>query len=616
MIALANNLNVSSGEDFRKILAIGAQIGGDLRLADEIGNGTRFAGLAARKPIKAPPAEPPREYPPISEVGKIWSMGLAIETDTDASDYLRGRQIDPAAATRLGLAHVLANGCTVPAWATCKAGPWSTSGYRLIVRAWDAGGKLRSVRSWQVDGAEGPKRLPPSGHKQAGLVQANACAVKMLLGQAPAGRVLICEGEPDWMTWSTRVPADVAVFGIGSGAWTPEHAAKIPKGSEVLILTHRDPAGHKYAKHVLDTLSEKLQVWRFDGEIGSDENERANLGTLPSDPRDGCIPWNDAARKVAEEEPRFYTVKQLLQDAHKRLVSTEPVRMWTSGHWKVDLMTGGFRPDSCWVIGAASSWGKSSIAISIADENIRNWHTKAKVMIVSCEDSEELYADRLLARRARVNALRLRDKRLTPEEHQRVAEVLSQAEDVPVYLDGRGVTFERLIRQIDRMIVEHDIDITVLDYIQECRTKTKHEDDRRMFREIASLFRHTVKRRKKSGAIMTQLTTSDPGRPPTKDNIRECKDIGHGAEVIALGWEPLNQITAGKDTFEAGAKLLLLDKAKNGRKGSIELEWDNVSACFNRTLKPAGSQEDEVWYEQEADISQAIGAMDFDDPYR
>lgn len=620
MIALAHSLNPSTASDFREILAIGAQIGGDLRLEQEIRDGHVNRELPPRKPVPTPEPGPERDYPPANEVAELWNLSVAPASDEDAKACLESRSICPIAAAERGLGHVLVGGQPLPGWAGFETGSegnrvhrsWVQSGHRLIVRAWDAAGRCRAVRAWQLYGGQGPKRLPPGGgHRHAGLVQANDHAVKMLQGQAPAGRVLICEGEPDWMTWSTRVGPTVAVFGIGSGSWTKEHARRIPNGSEVLLMTHRDPAGEKYAAAVAETLSDKVQVWRLDTEQGIDENDKAKRGTLPNDPRTGCIPANDLARKTAEEEPRFFTVVEMLKSAHKRLVSNEPALCWTSGHWKVDVMTGGLRPETGWVIGAASSWGKSSLGIAIADENLRNWRNPATVLVVSCEDSEDTYADRLLARRARVNALRLRDRRLRADEHQRVCEVLEKAEPKPFFLDGRGVTFERLLRQIDRMLLEHGVDIVMLDYIQETRTKQKYESERIMFREIARTFRHLVKRRGKCSVIMTQLTNADPTKAPTKDNIRECKDIGHGAEVIALGWEPAADLTSGNETYSAGSKLLLIDKSKSGRRGTCEMSWDNVSSCFNRVLRPAGQGEAErEWYDQEGDIEQAISAID------
>lgn len=614
MIAIAHGLNPDVGDDFREILAIGAHIGGDLRLEDEIRGGQQFVGQPPRTPVPAPPPEPERDYPDIAEVGQLWAMAEPCDSDADAFEILRARAIDPSVAAQRDLGRVIGGrGATLPAWATHGRVSWHPGGYRLIVRVWDSNGKPRSVRAWQIAGLDGPKRVPPTGCKAAELVLANKAAVAILLKQAKPGRVLICEGEPDWLTWATRVPNDVAVFGIGSGSWTKEHAERVPKGSEVLILTHCDPAGDKYAEHVAKTFGDSVQVWRLNGPKGVDENDKAQRGQLPNDPRAQCEPLNDTARKVAEEEPRVFTVREMIQVVHKRLISNEKPVMWTSGHWKVDVMTGGLRPDSGWVIGAASNWGKSTWLIAMCDENMRASVNPTVPLIVSGEDSEELYAQRLLARRARVNALRLRDNQLRPDEHKRVCSVLNKSEPKPHYLDGRGVTFERLLRQMVSLIKQHNIKIVALDYIQEFRTKQKYESERVMFREIARMYRHTMKRYGVASVVMTQVTAPQQGKAPNKDNIRECKDIGHGAEVIGMGWEPDEDVQDknGRVLYEAKSKLLLLDKTKSGLKGHVELEWDPVSACFNKTMRPYGQRDElDVAYEANADTTCAWAQFD------
>jgi KaiC/GvpD/RAD55 family RecA-like ATPase len=584
MIAEVHGLNPSSGDDFREILVIGAEIGGDLMLADEIRGGRPAAERTPRAPVPPPEPEPEREYPDRADVGKLWGAAKPCGSDTAVFGLLRSRAIDPDAASDLALARVLARGEPLPPWATYQGASWLDSGHRMICRVVDSSGQVRSLRSWQVDGKPGPKRLPPSGCRASGLVLANREAAAMLAGKGKPACLVVCEGEPDWLTWATRVPRGVAVVGIGSGSWTPEHTAKIPKGLDVFVRTHCDPAGEKYAAHVAETIGERCQVWRLAGPEGIDENDKAQDGSLSPDPSSLCEPVNAAARKVLEEKPRILTVKELLSSSYARASNAEKPKTLTTGHWRVDEMTGGIRPGHTWVLGADTSWGKSSMAIAIADENIRAGH---RVLIVSTEDDESIYGDRLMARRSRVRARDMRDRKLDRDDLRKLADVLSKAEPLPVYLDGRGVAFERLTRQIEHVMVEENIDLVFLDYIQECRTKTKHDDDRRMFREIARLFRTVVKKHKRSGVILSQLTITDASKAPTKNEVRECKDMAHGAEVVALGWKPDRDIN-GKEgvLYEKGSRVLIVDKSKDGECGSVALDWDSSSACFNRVLRP------------------------------
>jgi hypothetical protein len=140
----------------------------------------------------------------------------------------------------------------------------------VIVPVVDARGVMRSVRAIRVKEAETPKRLPPCGHRAAGLVLANGGARRMLaeqLGDLPSPlRIVIVEGEPDYLTWATRFSdADEdapVVLGVVSGSWTPEIATRIPWRARVVVWTHRDVAGDRYAANIAATLSARAELWR------------------------------------------------------------------------------------------------------------------------------------------------------------------------------------------------------------------------------------------------------------------------------------------------------------------------------------------------------------------
>ena len=83
-------------------------------------------------------------------------------------------------------------------------------------------------------------------------------------------RLVIAEGEPDFLTWASRLSADaefapVAVLGIVAGAWTPAIAARIPDGARVVVRTHHDEAGRKYAAQIHATLTGRCRLARSKG---------------------------------------------------------------------------------------------------------------------------------------------------------------------------------------------------------------------------------------------------------------------------------------------------------------------------------------------------------------
>lgn len=322
-------------------------------------------------------------------------------------------------------------------------------------------------------------------------------------------------------------------------------------------------------------------------------------------------PGEDQAEPATPEPraPRVLTVREILEVSMLNAMSRDARAICTTGNYKLDRITGGIRPGFSWLVGADTSWGKSSWLVSIADENIR---LGRRVLIVSSEDTEDVYGDRLMVRRARVDALRYRDRRLTRDEMAAVTNTAEKAEAVPVFCDARRWPIEDLAPHLTRIIRDERIDVVAFDYIQEFRSKRRWQDERVKFREIASVCRHIAKDAKVAGILFSQLTLDDRSKIPTRLNIRECRDIANASEVIIIGFEPDTDVKnkEGVTIIEAGAKAIYVDKVKNGPRGAkLELPWDKTSACFEIELDP-----EQVRLEQEAKLRDDLSA-DFEERY-
>ena len=303
-------------------------------------------------------------------------------------------------------------------------------------------------------------------------------------------------------------------------------------------------------------------------------------GDLPKDPR-------AETKTQSAKVPRVLTVLDILSSSSVRALATRERNLnCTTGHYKLDQITGGLRGGFTWLVGADTSWGKSSWLIAMADDNIR---AGKRVMIVSSEDTEEVYGDRLMVRRAQVNAMSYRDQKLTLEEREAVARVVCSAEEVPVYVDARRWPIEDLAPHLTKLIREESIDVIAFDYIQEFRSKRRHQDERVKFREIASVCRHIAKDSKIAGVLFSQLTMDDKTKIPNRHNIRECRDIANASEVILIGFEPDSDLTDKENRLiaKAGQKCVFVDKVTNGPRGKkMPLQWNENSACFTTVRDP------------------------------
>jgi len=353
-----------------------------------------------------------------------------------------------------------------------------------------------------------------------------------------------------------------------------------------------------------------------------DEADRHRDGTLARDPRDGTKP-------VAARVPQIFTEQQILAASRERAFLKKNEEVCTTGHYKLDWITGGLKAGYTWLFGGDTSFGKSSWLISVYDEN-SGWEppknfprdrqnridpvrARKNVLIVSREDTEEMYGDRLMVRRARVNALRYRDRKCTGDEMQRVLDVENSAAGKPAYFNAKGWTIEELAGpeylrgKLDKpgplvqAVREHKIDLIGWDYLQEFDSGRRHQDERVKFREIARIMRYVARTEKRASIIFSQLTLDADTKIPTRKNIRECKDVANASEVILIGFKPEKDVVRknGSVIITAGTKTLLVDKVKNGPPGAkVALVWNKECACFEAVNAPEEANYD-MWNQEQ-----------------
>jgi hypothetical protein len=235
-----------------------------------------------RAPHIARPAAPARieadtapAWPPRHEVAALWAASLSVCDAAEATGWF-ARRYGQAATWSLqqadlwDLARVIPAGLRLPRWARSQGGPWTHTGHRIVFRLWDHTGQASSLRARALDSATAPKSLAPAGFSVKGLVLADPLAQQLLGGVCPTWwqprQVIIAEGEPDWLLWALRQretdEQGLAVLGVESGAWSPQIAARIPTGASVVIRTHHDEPGERYAQQIAASLNGRCRIFR------------------------------------------------------------------------------------------------------------------------------------------------------------------------------------------------------------------------------------------------------------------------------------------------------------------------------------------------------------------
>lgn len=245
---------------------------------------TTTATSAAKAPELSQRSPDEFRRPRREEVAEVWGRAVSVDSDAEVRNWIRNRGLDYAGIVDRDLMRALPTSLVLPAWArfpllvregsaSWLSGPQQ---FRMIVPMFGATGEIESVhvRALHPTDPKGrDKAASPAGAQVGGLVMADSLARRVLRADADAVEMIlrnglvIAEGEPDYLTFGTTFPDDVAdtapgVIGVIAGSWSDEIASRIPTSCRVVVWTHHDEAGAKYATKIIATLHRRCVVSR------------------------------------------------------------------------------------------------------------------------------------------------------------------------------------------------------------------------------------------------------------------------------------------------------------------------------------------------------------------
>ena len=278
--------------------------------------------------------------------------------------------------------------------------------------------------------------------------------------------------------------------------------------------------------------------------------------------------------KSAAEVYKLRSINDLLVGVYGRLNTDKPSRGVSCGIPEIDERLGGFRRCRVTVLGAGTSWGKSSFAVMTTDVAIR---AGQRVLLVSGEDSEDTYGQRIMSRRSGVNALKIRDFACDDSDKAKMINVIFKAESEPFFMNGIGKTAEYLASAIGVICAELNIDLVIVDYLQAFTCAKRCQDRRNEITHIARVFTDAIKGAGASGLIFSQLKRGDESARPTMHDLKESGDVENMAEHVLIGYAKVEN--GVKERF------LLIEKNKDGPvlDDPIRMIFDQKTANFKVT---------------------------------
>jgi KaiC/GvpD/RAD55 family RecA-like ATPase len=248
-----------------------------------------------------------------------------------------------------------------------------------------------------------------------------------------------------------------------------------------------------------------------------------------------------------------------------------------TGVGDIDVAMGGIRRGMILVVGMKTSIGKTTLAMMSLDETKKRG---MRPLILSFEDAPLLYGRKLVARRGKLNALAMRDRRMSATEKAKIVEIAGQASTEPIFLNCVGKSVEYACRAIVDLNKELDFDLVMVDYIQRMKTDRRLQDRRNEVTYAVATISDTIKNADCGGMLLSQLKRTNSNEEPDLEDLKESGDIECFAEHIVLGWKTVEtDPDNGQQLINRWVKLA---KNKDGPviTDPILLKWHAPSASF------------------------------------
>lgn len=326
-----------------------------------------------------------------------------------------------------------------------------------------------------------------------------------------------------------------------------------------------DPWPHVRRLHELRALREAIRIVRA---AVADATTSKSLGGFVAQLQDGA---RAASTEVGTE---FYSPADLMRVVARSFQERESARWFKTGIPTLDNDMGGLQAGHVSVLAAGTNFGKSAIALMLADRMLADGH---RPLILSFEDSPLLYGRRLMARRANVSPTTLRRPERIPNDSpvwSRVMTAAGHAEREKFLMNCTGKSIELVSTDLRCILASENIDCVLLDYLQAVQCSKQQQDRRNEVAYVARTFCDTVKSARNgavAGVMLSQLRRLPDGTKPSKHDIKEAGDVENMAENVVVGW-----------VSESGAHMLSIEKAKDGLAGSeFGLRWNQESCSFD-----------------------------------
>lgn len=230
-------------------------------------------------------------------------------------------------------------------------------------------------------------------------------------------------------------------------------------------------------------------------------------------------------------------------------------------------------------LAARPGMGKTSALLDIARHVARQGKA---VAFFNLEMSEEQLLTRMVSSMTGIDAGKIRQKTLRPDEKELFYTAVGKLSELPLYIDDTaGQTVQSIAAKCHRMrLTTGEIGLVVVDYIQIMQTAGRHSNRNE---EISTISRELVILAKDLGCpvlVAAQLNRSVEARADKHPVLADLRDSGAIEQDSAAVVFIYRDEYYNPDTDKQNIAELVIDKNRFGPTGIVELFWNGKATTF------------------------------------
>ena len=260
-----------------------------------------------------------------------------------------------------------------------------------------------------------------------------------------------------------------------------------------------------------------------------------------------------------------------------------------TGFYALDNMLTGLHGGELVLVGARPSMGKTSFAINMLSNAARKG---AKVAFFSLEMPREQIAMRILCGDCRVNLQSVRKGMLRDEDWMKLARSLAPLAATNIYIDDTsGLTPGQMRSRCRRLMMDHGLDMIVVDYLQLMGSDKKAESRQVEVAEISRSLKAIARELNVPLVALAQLSRANEKRGaggfrPMLSDLRDSGSIEQDADVVMFLHREAyyNRDSENQDNTAE----VIIAKQRNGPVGTVKLAWLGEYTLFDNLASDAG----------------------------